>query len=605
MLCCGLQIELITIPSNYKTRIETVQFNFFFIISILPDTLIEIVPINSNGDLSKSFQGALSLGKNKSVVAIIGDDNDSSTQTIGLISAANNMLHCTSTTASPLLSDKQSYPLTFRYYLFSKEMYFNVSLIRTQTIGTYQSKAIVGLVKKFNIKAVAIMGSKDEIGFNYVKSIQTVAQSKGVDASFAVTYDPNSALSIEDAFKSIIFSGLKIIILDIFGVASEVLSVARRLNMLQGDFWIICTIGFDERLAAFNLQPNETDAFTGIWQVERPTPYDIEAEGVTDVAKEFRKWYRDLYNLDSPMPYTKGVAKGYNTKMITLASPYRMPSLPNNCKNSSELKIAQTMPPIEFNLQLENMQVPFRVQGDHCVGNEGSYLGGYLAAYYAKTNIDSGAPDTWMTGVYQCTDMLISTFDYYSRTGQLSIEEIQQRKIPVKFPDVSKLVNNAQIPSILGGKYILDANGDLNMDLSIKIYFRNKSASYFQPLNSVIVGKWSYASDEVTIFDESKIFFNGNATAPPKPISPLAIPTFPYDVNGRLRIILVVITSFCTILCIALVGYTIWNQEELEIKASSPLFLVFILIGAIVSFIGIMILSIYPMVLLYSILISS
>jgi hypothetical protein len=72
------------------------------------------VPINTNDDQLKSFQGTLDLIKQKELIAIIGDDEDQSTDTIALTSAANNIIHCASTVADPALSDKNSYPFTFR-----------------------------------------------------------------------------------------------------------------------------------------------------------------------------------------------------------------------------------------------------------------------------------------------------------------------------------------------------------------------------------------------------------------------------------------------------------------------------------------------------------
>jgi hypothetical protein len=205
----------------------------------------------------------------------------------------------------------------------------------------------LGLATKFNVSKVAVMASENEIGSNYVQSVQGNAHNYNVDASFAVVYDPKSGSSIEEAFKSIISSGISTIILVIYGVAGDVLSVARRLNMLNGNFWIICTIGFDERLTSFNIPANETDAFSGVWQVERPTPYDVNREGETAIAKEFRTWYRDLYNLDSPT--NKGVAIGYNPNMITLFKK-SIAKMPSRCKNTTALQVAKTITDVEVDL---------------------------------------------------------------------------------------------------------------------------------------------------------------------------------------------------------------------------------------------------------------
>jgi hypothetical protein len=39
--------------------------------------------------------------------------------------------------------------------------------------------------------------------------------------------------------------------------------------------------------------------------------------------------------------------------------------------------------------------VPLSLQGNNCIGEEGDFLGGYLADWYAKMQFDVHSPDTW------------------------------------------------------------------------------------------------------------------------------------------------------------------------------------------------------------------
>jgi ABC-type branched-subunit amino acid transport system substrate-binding protein len=82
--------------------------------NILPDTMIEIIAIDAKMDDLASFQAAVNLIKKENITAIIGDDHDESTISIALTASANNVLHCTSYSTNPVLSDKKTYPMTFR-----------------------------------------------------------------------------------------------------------------------------------------------------------------------------------------------------------------------------------------------------------------------------------------------------------------------------------------------------------------------------------------------------------------------------------------------------------------------------------------------------------
>jgi hypothetical protein len=93
-----------------------------------------------------------------------------------------------------------------------------------------------------------------------------------------------------------------------------------------------------------------------------------------------------------------------------------------------------------------------------------------------------------MTKAFQCGEILIGAFDHYIKSGLVNANQIANRELPKKIPKISKLINDASIPSFLGGNYTLDENGDLLMDFSINIYKYNVSysGSTYQPFQPVI-----------------------------------------------------------------------------------------------------------------------
>jgi hypothetical protein len=103
-------------------------------------------------------------------------------------------------------------------------------------------------------------------------------------------------------------------------------------------------------------------------------------------------------------------------------------------------------------------------------------------------------------------------------------------------------------------------------------------------------------SGEISIFDDSKVFFLANATGPPKPQQMTSPPEEPHNYNAALFISIQVIVSLAILITLLLGAYTYQRREIKIIKASSTLFLYFILFGGIVAFTGIILLSVYPIV---------
>ena len=56
----------------------------------------------------------------ENIVAILGDDTDESTLSMANLAAVNKVLHCAVDSKAPALSEKSTYPLTFRTQQISK-----------------------------------------------------------------------------------------------------------------------------------------------------------------------------------------------------------------------------------------------------------------------------------------------------------------------------------------------------------------------------------------------------------------------------------------------------------------------------------------------------
>jgi ABC-type branched-subunit amino acid transport system substrate-binding protein len=93
----------------------------------LPDAKIELVPINTYSDKLTSFQKTADLMNDEKIVAILGDDTDESTLSMANLAAVNKVFHCAVDSKAPGLSQKSTYPLTYRTQQISKCKFFVLS----------------------------------------------------------------------------------------------------------------------------------------------------------------------------------------------------------------------------------------------------------------------------------------------------------------------------------------------------------------------------------------------------------------------------------------------------------------------------------------------
>jgi hypothetical protein len=108
-----------------------------------------------------------------------------------------------------------------------------------------------------------------------------------------------------------------------------------------------------------------------------------------------------------------------------------------------------------------------------------------LATYLSQSKISVGRPNEWQFTALQCLEVLIGAIDKYTKKGDLNITQINNRALPSKFPNISDMINNAQIPSVMGGSYVFDDQANIIQDISVKVYKYDSSLPIFLPIKYV------------------------------------------------------------------------------------------------------------------------
>jgi hypothetical protein len=153
----------------------------------------------------------------------------------------------------------------------------------------------------------------------------------------------------------------------------------------------------------------------------------------------------------------------------------------------------------------------------------------------------------------------------------MSADDINKRKLISNYPHISDLVNTAGIPSVMGSTYSLDANADLLVDQTIRIFRYNPNVSAVMPLDTVVVGSWSFETGLLKMSNDStKFFFLGNATSPPLPP---VIPTQKYQPNKGVRAAVNVLMGAICLFTVVILAEVVIHVNVKIIKAASPLFL--------------------------------
>jgi hypothetical protein len=108
-----------------------------------------------------------------------------------------------------------------------------------------------------------------------------------------------------------------------------------------------------------------------------------------------------------------------------------------------------------------------------------------VAPYFSQSKISAGKPNQWQLSAMQCLEVLIGTMDTYMKKGDVNITQINNRALPSKFSNISNMINNAQIPSVMGGNYVFDDQANIIQDISVKVYKYDSSLPIFLPIKYV------------------------------------------------------------------------------------------------------------------------
>ncbi|KAJ3116542.1 hypothetical protein HDU96_009430 [Phlyctochytrium bullatum] len=544
--------------------------------SVLPDTRIELVPLNSRLDRGTSLTGAQQLINQDRVAAIIGESNSRNTVTMGLAAAVSNVLHCANLATTPQLSSKVDYPTTFR----------------TQSSASLQARSMLALIRRYNKTSnVGILASADEFGAGVTQFLQLYASQYNVTVSLATSYDINKA-DYKDELRPFQAGKIQTILLVTaqFPVVTMMAS-ARELGMLSGDHWFVTTTGWSDGMFASADGQKILADVQGVWQVQTPLYDDVavHADGSNEEAVAMRQWWSGLFvsNDDERMP---GVSKTFNPSWIFPAnSDGTSRTLTTNCANDTQLNVATAIP--NFVYRMNNTLMAGA--GNQCTGQDNRYMEGYLSLFALQTKYMIVKPTDYQHNTVKCAKMLIGMFDHYTRTGQISVDGINNRTLlSLTNNNISRLINDAKITDAFGRPIYVDAYGDLQMDQDLLVYKYDNVSSRRRVVKAVAVGRWDRGADQVVMTSPADALFSGGRDAPP--VTP-EIPVVRFEAKKALRYALNGVVALGSVFTIFL-GVYMWSHARMKIfKAASPLFLGFILLGANVSYGSVFLFSIYPM----------
>ncbi|KAJ3412612.1 hypothetical protein HDV05_000480 [Chytridiales sp. JEL 0842] len=539
--------------------------------SILPDTRIELVPINTLQDRGTSLNATLELATRHGVAAVIGEAVSRNTVTMAVATSVNNVLHCANLASTPQLSNKADYPTSFR----------------TQSASLYQARAMLALVTSFNVTTVSVLSSNDEFGQGVTQQLQSLAPLSNVTLQVVVPFDVTAASYVNEWNHLVANGAQTVLVVAAQFEAVRIMTAAQQVGVLDGSVWIISSLGWDQSMfgtsAAAQLVLGN---MTGVWQISPPLYYDAAPNGQNADAVAARQWWDALW-IPNNATTAPGFPIDWNPRII---QPWANATLlSSNCANDSQLSIASQIP--RFMFQLPGNPTPLGGQGDQCISN-GRYLLGYAYLLAALQGYNFRSFNQFMWSTITCGRILTGVFDAYTKSGRITTEEINQRRIMSLFQgNITRLINGAGIPHWNGGNLTVDNGGDLVSDQRIQVYMPVQITPTKRNTVAVPVGQWNVATGKID-FTTNQFVFLGGKTAPPPPRQ---IPRVPYEAKMALRYAFDAIVGLCSLFTILLGVYMYMNVKMKIFVASAPRFLTLIIVGANISFISIWLFSQYPM----------
>ncbi|KAJ3204963.1 hypothetical protein HDU67_009196 [Dinochytrium kinnereticum] len=547
--------------------------------TILPDTRIEIVPINSRLDRGVSLTSAQQLINQDRVVGIIGEVASRNTVTMAVAAAVNNVLHCANMATTPQLGNKIDYPTTFR----------------TQSTALLQAKGILSVVNHYNRTSIGIFSSNDEFGTGMTQSLQLYAASYNISVSAVAVYDITKSDYRED-LQVFINGGIQtIVIIASQSPVVDIMRSASQLNMLDGSYWMISTTGWTEAMFAASSAQAVLSTIPGVWQVQTPLFEDgvLLPDGSNAEAVALRSWHLDMF-VSNEAPMFPGVSKNFNPSrnLMPLTAATASYVFPSNCPNSTQQNISSVIQKFYFPYVSGNQTITMQAAGNLCMGPNNAYIEGYTSIFALLTQNMITKPSDYQQNTIKCAKLMVGAFDHYIKAGKITVEGINNRQIlSAANGNITQLINNANITDVFGMKMILDSSGDLQMEQDIWNYKVVNITSRKRGIQGVTVGRWWRENNSVAFNSEPLLFLGGKTAPPPPPI----IPIIQFAAKRSMRYAFDGIVGLCSLFTIGLFCYMLAYSKMKIFMASSPNFLALILVGANISYIGVYLFSIYPM----------
>ncbi|KAJ3106384.1 hypothetical protein HDU97_006369 [Phlyctochytrium planicorne] len=176
----------------------------------------------------------------------------------------------------------------------------------------------------------------------------------------------------------------------------------------------------------------------------------------------------------------------------------------------------------------------------------------------------------------------------YLKNKIVTVADIQAKKLltAAAAGNVSTYLNKVPIPDFWGKNYQFDKSKTDRKKDNVNSQGPSMAIRWWP----VEVGYWQNKEDRANYFGD--LVFLANKTSAPQPPP---IPTNQYQAKLSLRYAFDGIVASCSFISLALAGAMVLYLKQKIFKASSPVFLALILVGANISFISIYLLSQYPM----------
>ncbi|KAI9365989.1 periplasmic binding protein-like I [Zopfochytrium polystomum] len=536
---------------------------------------------NSFGDRGQLLKGSINAIEQKGVSALIGDVTSDLTvravpiflllwqQSLRLLmlKRSGQTPLCMPQATSALLSDKLAYPTSYRL----------------TTTGQRQANAIMSLIASKNYTQVAVFSLNDDFGTGMLSSLEGVVADYNITLRVVATGDRLQTVNWDPLFDQVIKRKVQVIIIAAqLNFVVPILKSADRKGMLNGDYWFISTLGWNH--ITISGEPDLLAKVQGMWKVDQPNMGDYIPTGATKDAQDLIQWWKTLYRPNTgslsgfPLDFTMDEIITYNSFTPAVYPPSR-------CKNDSMLSIASEIPPFTVGTVVkDNVTYAKAFVGNQCMG-QGMYPESWLAIITKSLGYTPPIPHYEVTQGYRCMKLTVAILDYMLKNG-VPLSKIKDRSAFVGI-NVTTLINNATTEDILGDFMYADDHGDVQSDQTILIY-QNTSLGVMQ----VPIGNWSYRTKTISYFDDRNIFYLGGKLTPP---TPPVTPVNQFPAKTALRYAFDAIVVLCSLFSVATVVFMAVHWDLKVFKASSPVFLLLMIVGANISYAGVIYFSIYPM----------